>query len=47
MKTARNPQRVTRSGEGRGAVNSSTGKALLGPGYAPRTVNPSVGSVKW
>lgn len=30
MKTARNPQRATRSGKGRGAVNLTTGKALLG-----------------
>jgi hypothetical protein len=46
MKTARNPQRATRSGKGRGAVNSRTGKALLGPGYAPRTVNHAL-SVTW
>jgi hypothetical protein len=46
MKTARNPQRVMRSGAGRGAVNSRTGKTLLGPGYAPRTINHTL-SVTW
>jgi integrase len=45
MKTARNPQRATRSGKGRGAVNSRTGKALLGPGYSPRTVNHALSVV--
>jgi site-specific recombinase XerD len=45
MKTARNPQRVMRSGAGRGAVNSRTGKTLLGPGYAPRTINHTLSVV--
>jgi integrase len=45
MKAARNPQRVTRSGEGRGAVNARTGKSLLGRGYAPRTINHTLSVV--
>jgi hypothetical protein len=45
MRTACNPQRATRSGESRGAVNARTGKSLLGPGYAPRTINHTLSVV--
>jgi integrase len=45
MRTASNPQRVAQSTQGRGAVNSRTGKALLGPGYAPRTINHTLSVV--